>query len=154
MLLHRRPAAMGWPRPQTTTQDTAGVTAWYEQLRDQYRPDQLQVLLIGESPPDPGNGVRRFFYAPTLQIDNLYRGVAQGLYSDTPGVVLTDKPAVLRRLQADGFWLIDAVDRPINHLPPGPRRAGITAAVPQLVARCRELSPGAGSSSAIGWSTS
>jgi hypothetical protein len=48
---------------------------------------------------------------------------------------------VLGRLQADGFWLIDAVDRPINHLPPRPRRAAITAAVPQLVARCRDLAP-------------
>jgi hypothetical protein len=48
---------------------------------------------------------------------------------------------VLRRLQADGFWLIDAVDRPVNHLLPGPRRAAITNAVPQLVARCRELAP-------------
>jgi hypothetical protein len=117
------------------------VTVWYEQLREQYRPDQLEVLLIGESPPDPGAAGRRFFYAPTLQIDNLYRGVAQAIYGDHQGIDLTDKPAVLRRLQADGFWLIDATDQPVNHLPPGPRRAAITAAVPQLVARCRDLAP-------------
>jgi hypothetical protein len=117
------------------------VTAWYEQLREQYRPDRLEVLLIGESPPDPGTGRRRFFYAPTLQIDNLYRGVAQGLYGDRPGLDLADKPAVLRRLQGDGFWLIDAVDPPINQLPPGPRLAAITAAAPQLVARCQKLAP-------------
>jgi hypothetical protein len=139
MLLHR-PAAMGWP-PQATTQDIAAMTAWYEQLRQQYRPDQLQVLLIGESPPDPCTDERRFFYAPTLQIDNLYRGVAQGLYGDHPDVDLTDKPAVLRRLQADGFWLIDATDQPVNHLPQEPRRAAITAAVPQLVTRCRAFAP-------------
>jgi hypothetical protein len=54
---------------------------------------------------------------------------------------LADKPAVLGRLQADGFWLIDAVDRPVNHLLPGPRRAAITATAPQLVARCRALAP-------------
>jgi len=60
-------------------EDGAGVSVWYEQLRDQCRPDRLEVLLIGESPPDPGAGGRRFFYAPTLQIDNLYRGVAQAL---------------------------------------------------------------------------
>jgi hypothetical protein len=51
---------------------------------------------------------------------------------------------VLTRLQSDGFWLIDAVNQPINHLPPGPRRAAIIAALPQLVARCRDLSPGRG----------
>jgi hypothetical protein len=137
---------MGWPRPRRRQpeQDATGVTAWYEQLRAQYRPDQLQVLLIGESPPDPGARQRRFFYAPTLQIDNLYRGVAQGLYGHQPHIDLTDKPAVLRRLQADGFWLIDAVDQPINHLPLGPRRAAITTAVPQLVARCCDLNPSRG----------
>jgi hypothetical protein len=64
------------------------VTVWYEQLREQYRPDRLEVLLIGESPPDPGAGERRFFYASTLQIDNLYRGVAQALYGDHPDVEL------------------------------------------------------------------
>jgi hypothetical protein len=58
-----------------------------------------------------------------------------------PEVDLADKPAVLRRLQADGFWLIDAVDQPINHLPPGLRRAAITTGVPQLVTRCRALAP-------------
>jgi hypothetical protein len=117
------------------------MTVWYEQLREQYRPDRLEVLLIGESPPDPGAGNRRFFYATDLRIDNLYRGVAQALYGDDPEVDLVDKPAVLRRLQGDGFWLIDAVDRPINHLPPGPRRVAITAAVPELVTRCRALAP-------------
>ena len=117
------------------------MTAWYEQLREQYRPDRLEVLFIGESTPDPAAGERRFFYAPTLRIDNLYRGVAQGLYGLDPDTDLTDKPAVLRRLQADGFWLIDAFDQPVNYLPPGPRRAAISAAVPQLVARCRALAP-------------
>jgi hypothetical protein len=29
----------------------------------------INVLLIAESPPDPGTGERRFFYAPTLSYD-------------------------------------------------------------------------------------
>src|SRR5215211_999841 len=62
-------------------------------------------------------------------------------YGQDPEIDLADKPAVLRRLQADVFWLIDATDQPVNHLPPGPRRAAITAAVPQLVSRCCELAP-------------
>jgi hypothetical protein len=117
------------------------VTAWYEQLRQQYRPNRLEVLLVGESPPDPGAGPRRFFYAPDLRRDNLYRGVAQALYGKRPDVDLNNKPAMLRRLQADGFWLVDATGRPINHLPAAARRAAIQAAVPQLVDRCRDLAP-------------
>ena len=46
--------------------------SWYEQLRQRYRPELLRVLLVAESPPDPGSGPRRFFYSPTLTIDNLY----------------------------------------------------------------------------------
>ena len=117
------------------------MTAWYEQLRQQYRPDRLEVLLVGESPPDPGTGPRRFFYAPTLSRDSLYRGVVQGLYGQQPGVQLADKQVVLRRLQADGFWLIDASSQPVNHLPRAARRAAIRAAVPQLVERCCDLAP-------------
>jgi hypothetical protein len=92
--------------------------------------------LVGQGP-----GLVDHHQPPPPLGDNLYRGVAQGLYGDHPEVDLTDKPAVLKRLQADGFWLIDAVDRPVNHLPPGLRRAAITTAVPQLVGRCRDLAP-------------
>jgi hypothetical protein len=90
------------------------TATWYEGLREKHRPGKLEVLLVGESPPDPGRGERRFFYAPTLSYDNLYRGVAMAVYGEEPGFDLTDKPAVLERLKSDGFWLIDAVGHPIN----------------------------------------
>jgi hypothetical protein len=112
---------------------------WYDELRETYRPERLRVLLIGESPPDPGLGVRRFFYAPMLTHDNLFRGVAQAVYGDD--VEVDDKVGVLERLRADGFWLIDAVEHPINKEKSGPRRRAIAAAVPRLVERCRELAP-------------
>jgi hypothetical protein len=35
--------------------------AWYEELGAAYRPEVVRLLLIGESPPDPGGGLRRFF---------------------------------------------------------------------------------------------
>jgi hypothetical protein len=113
--------------------------AWYDELREQYRPPNLRVLLIGESPPDPGAGARRFFYAPTLTHDNLFRGVALAVYGDD--VALHDKVAVLERLRDDGFWLIDAVEHPINKARSGPRRRAIEAGVPRLVERCRDLAP-------------
>lgn len=86
--------------------------AWYEDLRAANRPARLRVLLIGESPPDPGAGERRFFYSPRLTIDNLYRGVADAVYGEHGDVDLRDKPTVLARLKEDGFWLIDAVTSP------------------------------------------
>ncbi len=47
----------------------AGV-AELERLRAAYRPKRVEVLLIGESPPDPSDGELRFFYAPGLRVDN------------------------------------------------------------------------------------
>src|SRR5690606_22746825 len=101
----RRTRGIGVPRPDR---------AWYEELRATYRPRVVRLLLIGESPPDPGDGARRFFYAPTLSHDNLYRGVAAAFYGTELGFDPSEKLAVLDRLRADGVWLIDAVDEPID----------------------------------------
>jgi hypothetical protein len=114
--------------------------SWYDELRENYRPAQVRVLLIGESPPDPRDGVRRFFYSPTLaKEDNLYRGVAKALYEDAFDV--RDKARVLERLRDDGFWLIDAVDEPINKKTRADRRRLIEARVDDLAARVVGLAP-------------
>jgi len=115
--------------------------AWYEELRAAYRPQVVRLLLIGESPPDPGDGAKRFFYAPTLSHDNLYRGVAAALYGNEPGFDPSRKLAVLDRLRADGVWLIDAVDEPIDKRSMATRRRAITAGLPSLVERVRDASP-------------
>jgi hypothetical protein len=89
--------------------------AWYDALRKRYRPAQLKILLIGESPPDPNGDEQRFFYSDILhRYDNLYRGVAAAVYG--PHIVSQkDKSAVLTDLCQAGFWLIDAVEYPINN---------------------------------------
>ncbi len=114
--------------------------AWYEELRLAYKPDVLRVLLIGESPPDPGSGDRRFFYAPTLAAhDNLYRGVAAAVYGLEPTLDIGDKTAVLKRLWSDGFWLIDALEHPVNRLSRRERLSRLRSAAPRLAARVSVL---------------
>lgn len=116
---------------------------WYDQLRELYRPGRLRVLLIGESPPAVGDGTRRFFYAPELTgHDNLFRSAALAAYGYTKAdLVGRSKTSVLRRLQADGIWLIDAVDHPINHHTTNARTAAIRASVQPLIDRCHSLNP-------------
>jgi hypothetical protein len=118
-----------------------GAAAWYEELRERYRPDRLRVLLVAESPPDPGGGERRFFYSATLRADNLYRGIAKALYGERSDVDITDKPSVLEHLQREGLWLIDAAEEPVNKLGSAARARAIAAGVPRLVERCVELAP-------------
>jgi len=116
-----------------------------ERLRRAYRPDRVEVLLIGESPPDPNEGELRFFYAPELAVDNLYRAVVQAVYQlDADTIRNTPKAELLGRLRDDGFWLIDAVEEPINHWSRPERRRAIREGVPQLVERCRAIAPGRG----------
>jgi hypothetical protein len=118
-------------------------TSWYDELRHEYTPDVVRVLLIAESPPDPLGADRRFFYSSALTgNDNLFRGVALAAYGlSKDDLNRLGKPTVLRRLQSDGFLLIDAVEYPVNHLGSSSRRAAIRESAVNLVARVRQHEP-------------
>ena len=120
--------------------------SWYESLRAEYRPECVRVLLVAESPPSPTAGTRRFFYSETLTgHDNLFRSVALAAYGMTAADLrAVPKVSVLRRLQADGFLLIDAVETPINHMSSGDKRRAIRGGVPRLLDRCIEIGPTVG----------
>ncbi|HEX9991046.1 MAG TPA: hypothetical protein VGE45_21510 [Chloroflexia bacterium] len=120
---------------------SSDMLTWYDELRQQYRPTNLKVLLIAESPPDSDANNRRFFYAPELsRFDNLYRGVVKALYGYET-INEYDKTKVLERLRDDGYWLIDAVESPINNLGKPARRRAIKEGIPGLVTRCQKLAP-------------
>jgi hypothetical protein len=118
-------------------------SSWYDVLRNEYKPDVVRILLVAESPPDPLGADRRFFYSSTLTgHDNLFRGVALAAYGlSKEDLNRTGKPTILRRLQRDGFLLIDAVEYPVNHLGSGARRAAIRESASGLVARVRQYEP-------------
>ena len=118
-------------------------SAWYDRLRERYRPEKVRVLLVGESPPDPRNGARRFFYDDTLsRYDNLYRSVALAAYGLTnEALQAIPKADVLRRLQSDGFWLIDAVDFPINGVTGPAKIKASKEGADGLGRRCAEADP-------------
>lgn len=114
----------------------------YEELRRRYRPDPLEVLLIGESPPAPRGEAVPFFYADHLGADNLFRSVAEAVLGlDREALRREPKARVLSELQARGLWLIDAVDEPVNHLPMPERRQRIREGVGHLVSRCAAEDP-------------
>lgn len=92
---------------------------WYTKLRESHRPDHVRVLLVGEAAPDPGDGDRRFFYAPVLhQRDNLFRGVVDAFYGCSPGHQGDLKALWLESLVSDGVYLIDLVPFPVDKLSP------------------------------------
>lgn len=114
---------------------------WYNELRQQWKPVQLRLLLVAESAPDPAAAERRFFYAPTVsRSDNLFRGVVLALYQEKVHAG-DDRTALLMRLRADGVWLIDLAPYPVNHLPPGSRQQVLREHAPARVREILDLAP-------------
>lgn len=111
---------------------------WYEQLRASYRPDEISVVFVGESAPDPGGGRKRFFYSQELTHDNLFRGLMLALYDARSGQLAEHKPEWLSGFKRDGFWLLDVVDRPINKLTVGKRSQARRKSAPGAIARIVE----------------
>ena len=123
---------------------TAENQAWYEELRRRYRPSQTEIVFLGESAPDPGEGQRRFFYAPELRADNLFRGLMLTLYDAGRDQVAGCKKFWLERFQRDGFWLLDVSLKPVNKLPSSERSRVLRHEAPGAVERIREADPRVG----------
>lgn len=114
---------------------------WYQQLRLRWKPDQVRVLLVAESAPDPGAAERRFFYAPTVsRSDNLFRAVVLALYDEKVRAG-DNRSEHLARLQRDGVWLIDLAPYPVNHLPSGERQRTLREHASERARDIQTISP-------------
>lgn len=117
---------------------------WYAQFRARWKPDQVRLLLIAESPPDDRGDPsrRRYFYADRLNVDNLFRSTVLALYGATKDdLARTPKTEWLTRLKEDGVYLIDLVPFPINGLDGSARRAAQQTNAVDCVARAKRLDP-------------
>lgn len=94
--------------------DSAAGSGKGRGAREQYRPDPVRCLLIAGALPDQ---LDRFFYHPDARrADYLFLGIMQVLYPGLKEEFLAArrpsalKESMLRRFQADGFYLLDIVD--------------------------------------------
>ena len=109
-------------------------------LRERYRPDRIQVLFVAESPPESNDDEVRFFYnARQERYDHMYRSIMKAVFPEfeyRPG----EKEKWLRRFQETGYYMIDATDKPVNHLSTAERwielnrsRGGKVAQITKLI---------------------
>lgn len=117
------------------------VVEKYRVAARRYRPaDRIRVLFIAESPPfvRPGGWPSYFFFEDSAS-ELLFATVIYALY----GVEYRKDPAkkaeLLRRLQFNGYWLIDVAEHPINDVPAKKRPAVLREHVPSLLSRLAEL---------------
>jgi Putative endonuclease, protein of unknown function (DUF1780) len=114
-----------------------------DQTRKGYLPiSTIKVLFIAEAPPaDP----KRFFYFEDVAThDSLFLSMMRGLYPETLELSAAElrrrKPELLRRFQQDGYYLLDARDKP---MPKGATTATkhrlLRESVTSLVAVARSL---------------
>jgi len=99
----------------------------FEAARNNYLPDQIELLFIAEAPPADGD--KRFFYfVPVDRGDTLFLEMVKVLYPKQAGFsesvenpklkfnarwVRDQKAQFLANFKRDGFYLIDAVDEPM-----------------------------------------
>jgi len=119
----------------------------YEDVRRKYLPKHVKVLLIAESPP-PAPEVqssRQFYYTDRIRKDDrLFVNTIRALYPETvetPEPELeTQKEQWLRRFQADGWYMIEALEESqVHEVTKKERQARIQAAAPRLVERVRGI---------------
>lgn len=113
---------------------SAGESADFERLRQQFRPERIRLLLVGESRPAAGS----FFYLANSTLYRATREAWQAAFGPMP-------PAspFLGRLQSEGIWLYDLAPAPVNRLRGRPRRQAVEARAGELAALLVGESPDA-----------
>lgn len=101
----------------------------YEELREIYKPDKIDVLFVGESRPQGGT----FFY---LENSALYRETKRSFDEYLAQNVFT-----LEYFKKWNCWLYDICDEPVNGINNIERAEHIRTRMPQLVEFIEEVKP-------------
>ena len=117
-------------REGTASYDAAGDR--YEALRQRYRPNRIDTLLVGESRPAGGT----FFYVAN---SNLYYATHEAFQLGLGP--MPNGEAFLDLLRERGVWLYDLADAPVDRMRGRPRRDAVRARASELVALLRESRP-------------
>jgi hypothetical protein len=119
----------------------------YDVIRTKYKPKYIRFLLVAESPP-PASGVassRHFYRSDRIRRDDrLFVNTIKALYPEAADQTETqlepEKEQWLRRLQADGWYMIEALEDSQPHeVTKEQRQALIGQALPRLLERVQSL---------------
>lgn len=119
----------------------------YETLRQTYRPKEITVLFIAESPPPSADAQssRQFYYADRVRKnDRLFVNTIKALYPQTAEMpeqeLEQEKEVWLRRFQKDGYYMIEALTESQQHeVTKRERQDKIRQALPSLLQRVTAL---------------
>jgi hypothetical protein len=105
------------------------------EAREKYRPHAIKYLLVAESPPTEGSG-RYFYFEDVSEGDSLFWQTIKTLYPDdcppSAPPPRHRKREFLERFRADGFFLLDAMEKPLGEASPAMKRRLIRNSLPRL----------------------
>lgn len=104
----------------------------YETLREEFRPDKVNVLFVGESRPVNGT----FFYKGNSNLAKYTREAFS-----VEGGPLLDMGTFLEEFRAAGCFLVDLCSMPVNNLMPADRRMRRRESETQLANVLNALKP-------------
>lgn len=119
----------------------------YDNIRRQYRPEHIKVLFIAESPPPAAKtqSSRHFYRSDRIRKDDrLFVNTIKALYADaadrTEAELEPEKEQWLRRFQADGYYMIEALEESqVHEITKEQRQDRIQKSLPRLLQRIRQL---------------
>jgi hypothetical protein len=118
----------------------------YDEQRREYRPDHIKFLLVAESPPPNAEAPssRHFYRLDPPGVDRLFINTIRALYPEigerTDAELRPEKQKWLKRLQADGIYMIEALETSMQHkITKKQRQENIKNSLPRLIERVGEL---------------
>jgi hypothetical protein len=116
------------------------VIEHYREAALRYRPARIRVLFIAESPPftQPGRKPSYFFFEDSPS-NLLFATILYAMTGESYTKATGPKAPLLQRLRDEGYWLIDAVEHPINDVPPKNRPEIVRKGLPDLLERLAEM---------------
>lgn len=119
----------------------------YNKVRENYRPKRINYLIIAESPPPEANvqSSRHFYRSEKIRKDDrLFVNTIKALYPEATTKTETElephKEEWLRQFQADGWYMIEALETSMEHkVTKQGRQAFIKQHLPHLITRVKRL---------------
>jgi len=113
-------------------------TNYFREQSEKYIPKRIKYLLIAESPP-----IKRenFFYTDDCEKGNqiFFYNIIMAIYNERYKKDIARKKELLNKFKEDGYYLIDAVEYPINNIGNAKRGSVIRGEIQNLIERIRNF---------------
>ncbi len=97
----------------------------YKKMRNEYKPNPIRLIFILESPPVSG----KYFYDKSGDISEPLFAAMMKLLSLSPDT----KREGLERFAKSGYFIVDSIYEPVNHLPSDKKDAALKSNIRNLI---------------------